>query len=206
VHVRGATIGNDLLSQLEELRRRQFDGSASATQPVASPFAQPPQADVATISDDARQALEDEERERRERERAAPGDDAELSDGEQQMLRELEARDREVRAHEQAHKAAAGDLAVGGPSYVYQTGPDGKRYAIGGEVKVRLRSGRTPEETLRNMERALRAANAPESPSGPDRAVAAKATELARQAREQLDEQRREDDGLQPGALVDRTA
>src|SRR5712692_3393491 len=44
--------------------------------------------------------------------------------------------DRHVRSHEQAHLAAAGQYARGGPSYQYQTGPDGKQYAIGGEVSI----------------------------------------------------------------------
>ncbi|MFK7742132.1 MAG: putative metalloprotease CJM1_0395 family protein [Planctomycetota bacterium] len=151
------------------------DASASATQAAAS---------GATLGGDDQQT-------------AAPrAEEEELSEGEQEQVRELEARDREVRAHEQAHKAAAGDLAVGGPSYTYQTGPDGKRYAIGGEVKIQLRQGRTPEETARNMERAIRAANAPQSPSGPDRAVAAKAAQLAANARR--DQAGADDDPLDP--------
>ncbi|MFN3244902.1 MAG: putative metalloprotease CJM1_0395 family protein [Planctomycetota bacterium] len=142
--------------------------------------------DVATISEAARN-LRGRERAQQQRDEdfAVPADERDLDDGERQMLRELEARDREVRAHEQAHQAAAGDLAVGGVAYTYQTGPDGKRYAIGGSVDIRLQSGDTPEQTVRNMERAQRAANAPSSPSGPDRAVAAKAAQYAAAARRQ---------------------
>lgn len=119
-------------------------------------------------------------------------------------MRELEARDREVRAHEQAHLAAAGDLAVGGASYSYQTGPDGKRYAIGGKVDIRLKSGRTPEETIRNMERAQRAANAPNSPSAPDRAVAARAAQMAAEARREARGEPLPSDPT-AGSLFDRT-
>lgn len=137
--------------------------------------------DVATISEAARNLRQQEKAEGGQaREGQGPQD---LSEAEEQTVRELEARDREVRAHEQAHKNTAGDLAVGGISYTYQTGPDGKRYAIGGSVDIRLKSGGTPEETVRNMERAQRAANAPQSPSGPDRAIAARAAQYAAAAR-----------------------
>ena len=58
-----------------------------------------------------------------------------LSEDEQQQVKELAARDREVKAHEAAHKAAGAGL-TGPASYSFTTGPDGKRYATGGEVSV----------------------------------------------------------------------
>ncbi len=57
-------------------------------------------------------------------------------------------RDREVRAHEMAHLAAAGGLASSGATFTYQHGPDGVSYAIGGEVKIDTSSGSNPEETI----------------------------------------------------------
>ena len=60
----------------------------------------------------------------------------ELSPAEEQVLRELKERDRDVRQHEQKHLAAAGDLARGGARYHYQICPDGKPYAVGGEVQI----------------------------------------------------------------------
>jgi hypothetical protein len=57
-------------------------------------------------------------------------------DGSKEMITELEARNREVLAHEASHMAAAGAYIKGGASYTYQIGPDGKAYAIGGEVSV----------------------------------------------------------------------
>jgi hypothetical protein len=55
--------------------------------------------------------------------------------GEQLETTELARRDREVRAHEQAHAAVGGSYA-GAPSYTYSRGPDGQRYAVGGEVSI----------------------------------------------------------------------
>ena len=51
------------------------------------------------------------------------------------LVRELQQSDAEVRRHEAAHAAAGGEFA-GAPTFTYQTGPDGKRYAVGGEVSI----------------------------------------------------------------------
>ena len=78
-----------------------------------------------------------------------------------------------VRAHEQAHKAAAGAHAKGGPTYEYQSGPDGKRYAVGGEVQIDTSPvPNDPQATIQKMQQVQRAANAPAEPSSQDRRVA----------------------------------
>jgi SprA-related family len=110
------------------------------------------------------------------------GGGEELSAEDQLVVQELRARDAEVRAHEQAH-AAAGGAKTSGASYTFETGPDGKRYAVDGEVSIQVSEGRTPQETIRNAEQARRAALAPRSPSGQDRSVAAKASQMAANAR-----------------------
>ncbi len=58
-------------------------------------------------------------------------DTVQLSDEAQAAISKLSARDRVVRAHEAAHQAVGGQYA-GAATYTYQTGPDGKQYAIGG--------------------------------------------------------------------------
>lgn len=114
---------------------------------------------------------------------ALRGTDGEpLSPEEEDEVRKLQARDQEVRAHEEAHKAAAGDLALSGPTYDYETGPDGRDYAVGGEVQIALKSGRTPEETVKNAQRARRAALAPAEPSAQDLKVAAEAAQMEAEA------------------------
>lgn len=60
----------------------------------------------------------------------------ELSRAERQVLQQLKSRDREVKAHEQAHLAAGGQYVQGGANYSYRIGPDGKMYAVGGEVSI----------------------------------------------------------------------
>lgn len=111
---------------------------------------------------------------------------ATLSPAELKQIDQLKARDREVRAHELAHQAAAGGLASGGASFTYQRGPDGVNYAVGGEVPITLREGRTPEETIANAQTIRAAALAPADPSAQDRAVAAQAARLEAQARSEL--------------------
>lgn len=114
-----------------------------------------------------------------------------LSEAEQRQVSELKQRDREVRAHEQAHKAAAGPHATSGPTYSFQTGPDGRRYAVGGEVGIDLSEAQTPQATLAKMQQVRRAALAPAEPSAQDRAVAAEASRKASEARSEIAEQRR---------------
>lgn len=119
-------------------------------------------------------------------ETAGAKENPELSAEESQQLEKLKARDREVRAHELAHLAAAGSLATSGASFTYQRGPDGASYAIGGEVQIDTSSGSNPEETIRKAQIIRAAAQAPAEPSGQDRSVAAKASQMEAKARAEL--------------------
>ncbi|MDA0737373.1 MAG: putative metalloprotease CJM1_0395 family protein [Nitrospirae bacterium] len=109
-------------------------------------------------------------------------------------LAKLQARDREVRAHEAAHSAAAGSLANGGPSYTFQKGSDGRLYAVGGEVNIDTSAdSNDPQATIQKARQIRAAANAPANPSAQDRAVAAQATRMEAQARQELQQERTED-------------
>lgn len=113
-----------------------------------------------------------------------------LTEAEKQLIMELRARDREVRQHEQQHRAAAGSLVRGSIKYDYQTGPDGRRYAIGGEISIDTAPEGTPEETIKKAQKILQAASAPAEPSPQDRRVAAEARQMLVQAEQALAEQR----------------
>ncbi|THF66195.1 hypothetical protein E6C76_04880 [Pseudothauera nasutitermitis] len=137
---------------------------------------------------------------------AAPGTDAELSEADQRLLERLKERDREVRAHEMAHLVAGAGIARGGATYTYQVGPDGQRYAVGGEVSIDTSPGRTPEETLRKAEKIRAVALAPAEPSSQDRAVAAEAARMAAQARQELAaSERGTEDGTNPVNSAERS-
>lgn len=111
---------------------------------------------------------------------------------EQRIIDGLVSRDREVRLHEQAH-ASVGGAYAGAPSYSFKRGPDGRSYAVGGEVSIDASPvANDPAATLRKMEVVLRAALAPAEPSAQDLRVAAQAQAQAAQARADLAELQRE--------------
>ncbi|NOY62712.1 MAG: hypothetical protein GXP10_06070 [Gammaproteobacteria bacterium] len=117
---------------------------------------------------------------------AQPSDQT-LTEAEQSVVRELKARDVEVRAHESAHLSAAGSFATGGPSFTYQRGPDGVNYSIGGEVGIDTSPvPGDPQATLEKARTIRAAALAPANPSGQDRAVAADASRMAAQAQAEI--------------------
>jgi hypothetical protein len=108
-----------------------------------------------------------------------------LSQEEQKQVDELKKRDQEVRNHEEAHQRVGGQYASA-PSYEYQQGPDGKNYAVGGQVQIDTAPVEgDPDATIAKMEIVKRAALAPAEPSGQDRAVAAKADAIAQQAQQE---------------------
>ena len=110
---------------------------------------------------------------------------------EQEQIAELKARDIEVRAHEQAHRAAGGQYARGA-TFTYQSGPDGVRYAVGGEVQIDVAPiPNDPEATIAKMNTVKAAANAPAEPSAQDRAVAAEAQRMIVQAQAEIAQEKR---------------
>ncbi len=139
-----------------------------------------------------------------------------LSEAEQRTVAQLKARDREVRAHEQAHLSAAGPHARGGPSFQYQKGPDNARYAVGGEVQIDVSPvAGDPEATIRKAQIVRAAALAPANPSSQDHQVAAAATKMEAEAQQELRQQQHAEQTGQPqsktadpniGALFDALA
>ena len=109
------------------------------------------------------------------------------SQTEENELRKLKSRDTEVRAHEQAHLSAAGKYATSHATFTYQRGPDGKNYAVGGEISIDTNPVlNNPQATLEKALAIQKAALAPVQPSAQDRSVAAKAMQMATEARIQI--------------------
>lgn len=103
-----------------------------------------------------------------------------------EITRELAKRDREVRAHEQAH-ASIGGQYTSAPSYTYERGPDGRLYAVAGEVKIDTSPvPNDPQATLEKAEIIQRAALGVAEPSAADRAAAADARAMAAEARAEI--------------------
>ncbi|KKO48488.1 hypothetical protein VT06_11415 [Arsukibacterium sp. MJ3] len=105
---------------------------------------------------------------------------------EQQEITELKTRDQEVRNHEQAHASIGGRYA-GAPSYSMQLGPDGRQYAVGGEVQIDIAIvAGDPQATIQKMQQVTAAALAPAEPSSADRRIAAEASQRLMQAQAEL--------------------
>jgi len=129
-------------------------------------------------------------------------------------IRKLASRDSDVRAHEQAHLAAAGPYSTTGASYTFQLGPDGQRYAVGGEVGIDVSpDSSSPQRTLDKARTVQAAANAPADPSPQDRQVAAAAAQMAAQAESEMASQGSSDSGgygdpqtVELGQLIDLVA
>lgn len=193
-----------------KLRSSSGVSASTAAEPLRAPGLPVQPVDRVEISDHARQAsteagelpdspLDGEASHAHGREVGSHSDGAsalgsvkELTPEQEKQVAELRDRDREVRAHEQAHKAAGGQYA-GAPSYEFQTGPDGKRYAVGGSVPIDTSPvAGDPEATIRKMDQIRRAANAPAQPSGADRAIASQAARTQAEARAELARERTE--------------
>lgn len=151
------------------------------TQPK-SPQVQNPTSDESEVSESApvvRQVQQSRE----------PDGNSEQQEADLDLIRQLAARDREVRDHEQAHQSAGGQY-TGATSFTFEQGPDGRRYAVAGEVSLEnSRVFDNPEATLQKAEQIRRAALAPEDPSAQDLRVAAQAVQIALEARSDIREE-----------------
>ena len=131
---------------------------------------------------------------------SGPVKQSELSQEEAVEVEELEMRDREVRRHEQAHMAAAGAHAKG-VSFEYAAGPDGRIYAVGGEVSIDTsKVPDDPDATIAKARTIRRAATAPAHPSSQDRQVAAAASRMEAEARMEKLEKASDNGGGETGA------
>ncbi|MGX9460322.1 putative metalloprotease CJM1_0395 family protein [Shewanella sp. A14] len=105
---------------------------------------------------------------------------------EAKLIDQLSQRDTEVKTHEQAHAAVGGSLAQS-PSYQYEKGPDGRRYAVDGEVNIDVSTvDGDAQATLSKMQKVYAAAMAPVQPSMADIRVAAQALQNMNEAKAEL--------------------
>ncbi len=118
----------------------------------------------------------------------------ELTPDEKARVEDLKAADAAVRTHEMAHIMAGGQYIIRRANFVYVLGPDGRLYAVGGEVQIDTSEvPDDPEATIQKAQAVRRAALAPGSPSPQDLRVAAAATRMEFEARMELARQRVEE-------------
>lgn len=133
---------------------------------------------------DAKQQAADQQQAKRQQ-----AEQEKIEQQEQQQIQQLKSRDQEVKAHEQAHAAVGGRYA-GAPSYSYELGPDGKQYAVGGEVQIDISPiPGDPQATVQKMQQVRAAALAPAEPSAADRRIAAEASQRQIQAQAEVVQQ-----------------
>lgn len=193
-----ATVAQMIQAKQREIAEQRARAEAGSTRPAADraetanpvrPAARPPEVPFlgAGAPTEVNARLEATKKQKSDAEkpeasRESPKAPGELSEEERRMVESLRARDREVRDHEQAH-ARVGGAYASQPSYVYQSGPDGNRYAVGGSVAIDASPvPDNPKATIAKMEVVKRAALAPAEPSGADRRVAAFADSVRAQA------------------------
>ncbi len=201
----GETAPNALLPPVEEVK---YSASPSAIRQEPVVYEKPKnkvqekQGQVEQESQKTQQSQENEEAQAGvEDKQPAQQTEQAQAEREQAELQELKKRDQEVRTHEQAHMAMGGQHA-GAASYEFQTGPDGVRYAVGGEVPIDIGEvADDPQATLEKMMLIQRAALAPAEPSSQDRQVAAQAGQKAAQAINELAEQDRQQRTMQAEEL-----
>lgn len=126
------------------------------------------------------------------RARAAEADTQQLSEAELKRVAELKATDAKVRAHEMAHMAAGQGVVTSGPSYTLTYGPDGRAYAVAGEVGVDTSAEQDPQANIAKGRRIQAAALAPAEPSGQDLRVAAAGRALQAEGQRELARLQRE--------------
>lgn len=181
-----------------QARPRAVDGAPAELPVKVSPSSAAPEPLKAQATDRSSTSKEDPQSAEALGERLSAVREQQRMRLEQQEIAELSARDREVRAHEQAHAAIGGQFA-GAPRYQFQRGPDGVSYAVGGEVSIDTSEAATPQETIRKMQIVRRSALAPAEPSPQDRQVAAQALLKEAQAQAELFAEKR-DDAEEPSA------
>lgn len=141
-------------------------------------------ADQATAHSDSKPQDKGQAQKGDAEESSPQGIEGALTEEEQKEVAALKARDREVRSHEQAHKSAGGGLA-GSASYETTQGPDGKSYAVAGEVPIDASEASSPKETITKARQIRAAALAPAEPSSQDYQVAARASQMEAEARQE---------------------
>ncbi len=112
-----------------------------------------------------------------------------------EKIANLKQRDQEVRRHEQAHKNAGSGL-TGNPIYEFETGPDGRQYAVEGSVEIDTSKEVDPEKTIKKAEKIQAAALAPADPSTADKAAASKARQMEQEAQREIIENEQKENKL----------
>lgn len=175
-------VSNDPTKSTNSVAGQQAEGDVSET-PTDQAIA--PNRAVSAYQQQANATADDQDQDSGQPSSGQP-DSVHLTPEAQQKVLELSQRDQEVQVHEAAHAAVGGQYA-GAPSLSYETGPDGKRYAVSGEVNIDVSEvAGDPAATMKKADVIRSAALAPAQPSSQDRNVAARASQMKAKAQAEL--------------------
>ena len=87
------------------------------------------------------------------------------------VLEKFKQTDEKVRTHEQIHASIGHTTAP--ISYTYQQGPDGKMYAVGGQVRLDTSIPKEPKAAAFKLDMLQKAASGPIDSSGADNTISA---------------------------------
>lgn len=117
------------------------------------------------------------------------GSSRELTPAQRKQVEELRGIDAAVREHEAAHLRNGRGVVTSGASYSFTYGPDGKAYAVAGEVGIDTSPEHKPEANIDKGRAIQIAALAPRDPSSQDYQVASVGGQLESQGRSDLADQ-----------------
>lgn len=192
----GSTINNLGVPEDNRTPSQKADSDTEAVKLTLSPQAQKLLQSTNTKADDGKKLRPDQASTENNQsltsstlKKPVSSPNRQFSAEELRIINKLAATDLHVKMHEQQHIAAGGAYVVGGPSYTFTTGPDGKNYAVGGEVQLDTSPiPNNPQATISKAATIRQAALAPADPSGADRSVAVAATQMEAKARAELAE------------------
>lgn len=187
-------------TQASTYQRPTIDGSIKSAQQIVTPqqnkessHSDPEVVAKAEGVENSKQVANTEASNKESNGNSDKGKNQTYSEDELAVISSLKTRHNEVNIHEQAHAAVGGQYASS-PSYSYQTGPDGLKYAVSGEVSINTSAIEgDPEATLKKAQQVKAAALAPAQPSAQDIKVAAEADQMATQARSEISAANRPD-------------
>ena len=187
-------------TQASTYQRPTIDGSIKSAQQIVTPqqnkessHSDPEVVAKAEGVENSKQVANTEASNKESNDNSDKGKNQTYSEDELAVISSLKTRHNEVNIHEQAHAAVGGQYASS-PSYSYQTGPDGLKYAVSGEVSIDTSAIEgDPEATLKKAQQVKAAALAPAQPSAQDIKVAAEADQMATQARSEISAANRPD-------------
>lgn len=91
----------------------------------------------------------------------------------ERVLQKFKKSDADIRSHEQAHATIGQTTSP--ISYNYQQGPDGKMYAVGGQVRLDVSIPDDPKAAMHKLDQIQKASIAGAEPSGADMGIATSA-------------------------------